>query len=108
MFTAVVEREQCHQYLMAALSTLKPGGGSGGRGGHTIAVQTCKGFPIPPVCPSEKSSINMTTTVDIPGLMLIWENGALGEKPIPGPLCSPQISRGQARVLNRVSAVRGR
>jgi hypothetical protein len=35
MFTAVAERGQCHQYLLAALSTLKPGGGSGRRGEDT-------------------------------------------------------------------------
>ena len=88
-FTAVVEGGQCHQCLLTALITLKPGGGSEGREGHTIALQACKGFQILPVCPSEKSSINITTTVDIHGLILIGENGALGEKPVPGPLRSP-------------------
>jgi hypothetical protein len=108
MFTAVVERGQCHQYLLGALSTLKPGGGSGGRGGHTVSLQMCKGFQVPPACPSEKCSMNMTTTGDVRGLILIGENGALGENHVPGPLCSPHISRGKVRVRNWASAVRGR
>ena len=89
MFTAVVQTGQCHQYLLGALSTLKPGGGSGGRGGHSVSLQMCKGFQVLPVCPREKSSTNMTTTVEVRGLILIGENGGHGEKPVPGPLCSP-------------------
>jgi hypothetical protein len=33
--------------------------------------------------------MNMTTTVDIRGLILIGKTGALGEKPLPGPICLP-------------------
>jgi len=100
MFTAVVERGQCHQYLLGALSM-------GVRGGHTVSLQMCKGFQVPPVCLPEKNSMNMTT-VDVRGLILIGENGALGVNPVPGPLCSPHISHGQVRVRNGASAVRGR
>jgi len=68
MFTAVVERRQCHQYWLVALGTLKPLGRQWGEG---MTHQTCTRFQVLPVCPSEKSSMNMTTTVDIRGLILI-------------------------------------
>jgi hypothetical protein len=41
-------------------------------------------------------------------MKLTGENRQLGEKPVPVPLCPPQISHGLTRNRTRASAVRGR
>jgi hypothetical protein len=41
-------------------------------------------------------------------MKLTVENRQLGEKPVPVPLCPPQISHGLTRDRTRASAVRGR
>jgi hypothetical protein len=41
-------------------------------------------------------------------MKLTGENRQLGEKPVPVPLCPPQISHGLTRDRTRASAVRGR
>jgi hypothetical protein len=44
------------------------------------------------------------------GGMIYWQGKTeeLGEKPVPVPLCPPQIPRGLTQVRTRTSAVRGR
>jgi hypothetical protein len=41
-------------------------------------------------------------------MKLTGENRQLGEKPVPVPLCPPQISHGLTRDRTQASAVRGR
>jgi hypothetical protein len=41
-------------------------------------------------------------------MKLTGENRQLGEKPVPLPLCPPQISHGLTRDRTRAFAVRGR
>jgi hypothetical protein len=41
-------------------------------------------------------------------MKLAGENRQLGEKPVPVPLCPPQISHGLTRDRTRASAVNGR
>jgi hypothetical protein len=41
-------------------------------------------------------------------MKLTGENRQLGEKPVPVPLCPPQISHRLTRDRTRASAVRGR
>jgi hypothetical protein len=49
-------------------------------------------------------------SLDSDGGMIYWQgkNEELGEKPVPVPLCPPQISHGLTQARNRASAVRGR
>jgi hypothetical protein len=42
------------------------------------------------------------------GMMLRGKTEELGEKPVPVPLCPPQIPHGLTRARTRDSAVRGR
>jgi hypothetical protein len=42
------------------------------------------------------------------GMILTGENAEFGEKPVPVPLCPPQIPHGMTRAPTRASAVRGR
>jgi hypothetical protein len=41
-------------------------------------------------------------------MKLTGENGQLGEKPVPVPICPPQTPHGLTRYRNRASAVEGR
>jgi hypothetical protein len=41
------------------------------------------------------------------GIILTGETEELGEKPVPVPLCPPQIPHGLTRARTRASAVRG-
>jgi hypothetical protein len=60
----------------------------------------------------------LTDILFVPQMIWVWramvgwywqgKTEELGEKPVPVPLCPPQISHGLTRARTRVSAVRGR